>query len=178
MRNLRAWLPLALSVAVLSASVGCSNPEAPSSEAGNGNGSGGTTVNGQTIALTIDGAVFEPTSVNATKAPAIGSTPETLQIIASGPGSGSIPPRGVTIQMPNRVGAYDVGSTYNIGVVIRRTSSPDAYSEAISGQGSGTVEITSQTANSAEGRVDVHLVPAGQFGGGGSTCTGTFSVRF
>jgi hypothetical protein len=182
MRDVRAWLGV-LIVASLVASAACSSPSAPTSDNDNDNGNGnsnntGTTVNGQTIALTIDGAAFQPTDVIVTNVPAFASMPETLQIFASGPGSGSIPPRGVTIQMPNRVGTYDVGTTYNIGVVIRRGGSPDAYSEAISGQGSGTVEITSRTANTAEGRVNVSLMPSGQFGGGGNTCTGAFWVRF
>jgi len=165
----------ALFVTVLAGTVACSSPESPS-----GN-NGGTTIDGQTLALTIDGAVFVPTSIVVTNIAATGSTPETLSILASDGGVGGGNAQTVTMSVPSSIGVHAIGSSFATAVLRRGMFALDAIWGASNapGQGSGTFEITSRNSTAAAGRVNVTMAAAGV--GAGSTSkvlAGTFSVRY
>lgn len=168
-------LTRALLFTALTVSVACSNPEAPSDDDGRG-----TTPNGHTVALTIDGTAFQPTTVDVVMVPANGPIPESLSIVASAPSSGSSASQVVSIMVPSRIGIYDVRSAVNMLVRLQRGAfGLEQWWEASGPLGNGTVEITSRTANAAEGRIIVSMAPSGTGAGAASkTCTGTFSVRF
>lgn len=153
---------------VLAAALACSNPGSPS------NGTG-TTVNGQTLDLTVDGTPFQPANVTVTSS----STPDVLLIAASDRGSGNAA-QSITISVPSRVGVYPIGSNSN--PVVRLQRGPlglEVVWAAYGPVGSGTIEITSRGSSTAEGRVNVTLAADGP--GAGATakvCVGTFTVRF
>ena len=163
----------ALTVATMIAASACSNPEGPSSN--------GTTINGQTLAVTIDGTVFQPNSIVVTRTAATGSTPETLSILASDGGTGGGNAQTVTMTVPAAVGTYQVGSTFLVVNLRRGMFAQDAIWEASNtpGMGSGSTDITSRSSATADGRINVTMAAAGV--GAGSTSkviAGTFSVRF
>jgi hypothetical protein len=163
---------LALMMAALIGAAACSSPTDPTDE--------GTTVNGQTLNLAIDATPFEPTSITVTNLPASGSVPESVSIIASAPSRNGGPAQSLLIVVPSRVGPYEFRTTGNMVVRLQHGAiGLDQVWEAAGPLGSGTIEITSRTSSTVEGRITATLAAAGTGAGStGKTCAGTFSVRF
>jgi hypothetical protein len=145
------------------------NPAGPSGNTGTGNSGSGTT--NQSLAVTIDGVAFNPSTVTATRSAANGTTP-ALVLVAGTNGTTTFAFGAVA-----QVGVQTIGVTtgVNANMTIVNGSAGTGYL-AFNTLGSGSITVTSLTATAVAGRVDLVLAPT--VGGANKAVSGTYNVAF